>query len=266
MDYEKKYKEAFERAKANYESSKTMGFIAIADTIMDIFPELRESEDERIRKWLLGEMKIHYDFESPNLNPMVEKAIAYLEKQKEIPMPNSTELIEMWDKEEAMLKEKDFRGDEWRLAYNAFMDGFARGTCVKFEKQKEQKDYHKLYDDIANSEWFKKAYVGKSLGADDEQKEQKPVEWSEEDKNTYKWVYNLFERSNDKWFECVFAGCHPKVKRESVLAWLKSLRPSWKPSEHQMTILKAVKDYVGVGSGYWGEALGSLIEDLEKLM
>ena len=39
----------------------------------------------------------------------------------------------------------------------------------------------------------------------------------------------------------------------------------WKPSEHQMTILKAVKEYVGRGSGYWGEALGTLIEDLEKL-
>lgn len=44
-----------------------------------------------------------------------------------------------------------------------------------------------------------------------------------------------------------------------------SLKPSWKPSEHQMKILKAVKDYVGVGSGYWGEVLWSLIEDLEKL-
>jgi hypothetical protein len=40
----------------------------------------------------------------------------------------------------------------------------------------------------------------------------------------------------------------------------------WKPSEHQMTILKAVKEYVGRGSGYWGESLGSLIEDLEKLI
>lgn len=39
----------------------------------------------------------------------------------------------------------------------------------------------------------------------------------------------------------------------------------WKPSEHQMNILKAVKDYVSKGSGYWGEELGSLIEDLEKL-
>ena len=40
----------------------------------------------------------------------------------------------------------------------------------------------------------------------------------------------------------------------------------WKPSEHQMNILKAVKDYVGEGSGYWGEGLRSLIDDLEKLM
>jgi len=45
----------------------------------------------------------------------------------------------------------------------------------------------------------------------------------------------------------------------------KESRKDWKPSEHQMNILKAVKDYVGKGSGYWGEGLGSLIEDLEKL-
>ena len=57
------------------------------------------------------------------------------------------------------------------------------------------------------------------------------------------------------------------VKDTNLVLWLKSLRPQprWKPSEHQMNILKAVKDYVGKGSGYWGEALGSLIEDLEKL-
>ena len=65
-----------------------------------------------------------------------------------------------------------------------------------------------LYEDIAKSEWFKKAYEGKSLGGDDEQKEQKPqgvyvdctehpewygmpakeqkpAEWSEEDEAAY---------------------------------------------------------------------------------
>ena len=80
---------------------------------------------------------------------------------------------------------------------------------------------------------------------------QPKVEWSEEDKNTYKWVYNLFERSNDKWFECVFAGCYPKVKRESVLAWLKSLRPSWKPSEDEERLINTsisfLKDFADKG-------------------
>ena len=66
--------------------------------------------------------------------------IKYLVKQKEIPMPNSTELIEMWNNEKAMLKEKDFQDDAWRLAQNSFMDGFARGIYVKTKKQKEQKE------------------------------------------------------------------------------------------------------------------------------
>ena len=44
-----------------------------------------ESEDERIRKWIIEEFKIHYNLESPRtLNPMVEKALAWLEKQKEL--------------------------------------------------------------------------------------------------------------------------------------------------------------------------------------
>jgi hypothetical protein len=51
---------------------------------------------------------------------------------KQMPMPNSTELIAMWSEEEAMLKEKDFRGDEWRLAQNAFLDGFAKGTTIDY--------------------------------------------------------------------------------------------------------------------------------------
>ena len=130
----KAYDEALERAKElllGNEHSNT-----IRSYFEHIFPGLRESEDERIRKGI-----IHYlDYTAGGLSSEEQhKWIAWLEKQKEIPMPNSTELIEMWHKEKAMLKEKDFRGDEWRLAYNAFMGGFARGTCVKFEKQKEQK-------------------------------------------------------------------------------------------------------------------------------
>ena len=63
----------------------------------------------------------------------VKNAITSL--QQEQPMPDSTQLIELWHKDEEMLKEKDFRNDQWRLAFNAFMCGFGRGIAVKMQEQ-----------------------------------------------------------------------------------------------------------------------------------
>lgn len=54
---------------------------------------------------------------------------------KQMKMPNSTKLISEWHNVKTILEEKDFRGDEWRLAYNAFMFGFSRGiNTQKTEK------------------------------------------------------------------------------------------------------------------------------------
>lgn len=58
--------------------------------------------------------------------PPFEESIEYVRKDKA--MPDSTELIAKWEETKAMLKEKDFRGDPWRLAYNAFLEGFAKGA------------------------------------------------------------------------------------------------------------------------------------------
>lgn len=46
MDYERRYKLALERAKKLY------GQGAITESLGFVFPELRECEDERVRKWL----------------------------------------------------------------------------------------------------------------------------------------------------------------------------------------------------------------------
>ena len=88
MDYEKAYKEALERAKS---------MMALPDdkaTMKYIFPELAESEDERIRKWLLGICKnmahacrldLAIDTEDAELKKELanyEASILYLEKQK----------------------------------------------------------------------------------------------------------------------------------------------------------------------------------------
>lgn len=135
------------------------------EALATLIPELAESEDERIRKEI-----IHYILYKANgVSEEQEHAwISYLEKQKEIPMPDSTELIEMWHNAKAMLKEKDFRDDAWRLAQNSFMVGFARGTCVKTKKQEEQKPAEWSEED-ENMLWNIISIVGesKSIQADE---------------------------------------------------------------------------------------------------
>lgn len=132
MDYEKKYKEALNLAKSYYEKEDG-GANQFLDTI---FPELAESEDERVIKALetfinQPEIADKITFEARIL------WLSWLEKQKEHEMPDSTGLIAQWDSEKEILEQKDFRDDPWRLAQNAFMDGFAYGWSIK--QQKEQK-------------------------------------------------------------------------------------------------------------------------------
>ena len=61
--------------------------------------------------------------------------LAWLDSlQQEQQMPDSTQLIAEWEREKAVLEQKDFRGDAERMAYNAFLDGFVKGIgygCTK---------------------------------------------------------------------------------------------------------------------------------------
>ena len=84
--------------------------------------------------------------------------------QQEQPMPDSTKLIELWHEDKEMLKEKDFRNDPWRLAYNAFMCGFGRGIAVNKQNQPEvdlEKEYKTWWNSISGKiniehmmEWY----------------------------------------------------------------------------------------------------------------
>lgn len=85
-NYEQKYKEALERAR---KINSREGVAAPSDwTICEvIFPELRESEDERIRKGLIKGLSAmrdihkHQTFSDDAIN--IDDAIAWLEKQGE---------------------------------------------------------------------------------------------------------------------------------------------------------------------------------------
>ena len=69
----------------------------------------------------------------------------------------------------------------------------------------------------------------------EKQKEPNPAEWSEEDERVYDILLNEFKQLYD--------GRATSLSRKEVIDvynFVKSLRPSWKPSEEQMALLRAV--------------------------
>lgn len=83
MDYEKKYKDALERAKIELNADTTQG---TKNVLMTVFHELKESEDERIKESLMQYIWNIYHREYCPPTPSIEtcdKWIAWLEKQGE---------------------------------------------------------------------------------------------------------------------------------------------------------------------------------------
>lgn len=80
MNYEEKYKEALERAKKLYEQG------TVTESLGYVFPELAESEDERIRKWCISHFKASILVTKNNAEYqeyLNNKVIPWLEKQGE---------------------------------------------------------------------------------------------------------------------------------------------------------------------------------------
>ena len=76
-NYEQKYKEALKRAKMHYNTTDS---VADAELLELVFPELKESEDERTRKELISFLEICQDTRLVG-NRKREKWIAWLEKK-----------------------------------------------------------------------------------------------------------------------------------------------------------------------------------------
>ena len=81
MDYEKKYKDALERAKSMIDDLRKGEDILAVSNLETMFPELKESEDERIRKALIRFHKSSIDIDGIK----GEDILAWLEKQGKKP-------------------------------------------------------------------------------------------------------------------------------------------------------------------------------------
>ena len=82
MNYEKKYKEALERAKGLLEGMDEGDYLASSEDIENIFPELKETEDERIRKELIAIYSVGAKVNAKTGDISDKDIVAWLEKQK----------------------------------------------------------------------------------------------------------------------------------------------------------------------------------------
>lgn len=92
----------------------------------------------------------------------------------------------------------------------------------------------------------------------EKQKEQKSVEWSEEDEEMLNSCISSIEEAKENRY--AYKETDGDTSYDHEIAWLKSLRPSWKPSEGQMEALEYVCRAYSSGG-----AEKSLYNNLKKL-
>ena len=180
--------------------------------------ELKESEDERIRKSL-----VKY-FEKFNPKDMWDKmlsigdVLAYFEKQKE-QKPIDIDFVSDWLRKHT----KTYVNSE----YNEFHKTVEYDGSINIEH---------LIEDL------KKAMEQQSF-AHENDFVSKPAEWSEEDESYLQTVIGEMEASKKEALE------YEHKIYDAIIFWLKSLperfnlQPHWKPSEEQMEALSYVKEY-----------------------
>ena len=157
MDYEKKYNEAFEAAKKELGADRKEWEV-VQQVLHNIFPQLRESEDERIRKAIIELLKEVEEDETYTGRQHIPDMLSYLEKQKE----------------------------QKSLSISAASEWLRKHVCTYMNS--EYNEFHKCveYDGSIDKERLINDFEEAM------QKEQKPAdlrpvkqEWSEDDKNMW---------------------------------------------------------------------------------
>lgn len=235
MDYEKAYKAVLKTATQWIKDGCTDKEKICLECV---FPELRESEDERIRRELIEYLRGDLDDITTD---DTDRWIAYLEKQKE-QKPISQEDFDtakheaLWE-EQKPVKKQDYSGlnDLERAILRGFLCAGVENVPVTIIKETAQ-------DCLAHI----------------------PTEWSEEDKKMLSDLRNTLG--------CLMnAGAITFKTKKKFSNWLKSLRPDsykncnsrWKPSEEQMDSLR---DTIVQTKGYsYSMYLPDLYEQLKKL-
>ena len=245
----KAYDEALASANEMIKSMTNIGGVAKVDDIQHIFPELKESEDEKwIPKEIIKYLKEKGDFRSC--------WIAWLEKQGvHAKFINGIQVGDKVTRSEygvlvnlSKLNRVANKQGEQKLLY---VNDNAKEMFIKaLERVEEQnKKGYKLTDCDKNSWWEDfKAYTSCII-------EQKPAAWSKEDENIIVKIKTKIAQCNG----------FNKKNREEVFSLIDSLRPqsTWKPSDEQMNTLEYYMHTLICNEHK--EVLFGLYADLKKL-
>lgn len=251
--------EAIERIKSRYDKwaldDKDLEAIQCA------FPELAESEDERIRKFLIdilssGVWRTEWPFSPVD-------CVAYLEKQKE------QKPAEDW--KETRKKECPFRR---KLDNNLYgCERYADVVCacdgccswvVDYPKLKEIQDRKEQ----KSAEWSgPKEFISDTISMRLKSLHAQPQQgWSEEDENMLNSCISSIEEAKENRY--YYRETDGDTSYDHEISWLKSLRPRphWTPSEeHLSALLAIINDPNNIGSQTCQLALSDLYEQLKKL-
>lgn len=177
MDYEKMYREALERANFAHKDEDRH----LKATLERIFPELNESEDERIRKGLIKGLSAmrdihkHQTFSDDAIN--INDAIDWLEKQGEQPSWSEAD-IEMLDNCLGLIQEIDSTQEE---------QNWLKSLKDRFQLQPKQewsKEDEKMWLQIINE---MEAFKAKSSTIFEKNIAQDKIDWLKSLKSQNKW-------------------------------------------------------------------------------
>lgn len=245
----KAYDKAIKKAAALYKASEPMsGCNVIIETL---FPELAESEDEKIKNRLIKLIKMSNEFGGFALHKWeADEMLTWLEKQAE--HANFLSKIQVGD--------KVTRNEDGVLVNLSQLKRVAKPRKKQCEQKLEMKSaeeslgidsdtYNKIVDECIFGEQKPEENKGNIGGISSN--------WSEEDEYKYNTILHHLDLQKEKYKkEC---NQEEQDRYQCLYDWLKSLRPQnhWKPSDEQMM---ALLYHCSNGS-----VLTSLYNDLNKL-
>lgn len=213
----------------------------VQQVLHNIFPELRESEDERVRAVILKLVLGMRDEIFTTADKLVTKpkVLSWLEKHKE-----SSHISESC-KENAEYFTSQCGDNRFELIDKAKRDIIAKTNI------ESSPDEMKVLDSFLFRAW-QMGWLGKY---DVILPEQKPA-WSEEDE---KMLDEVLDRVTYAFYE---QGLDGEIEDDLVFLWLHKLRPSWKPSEEQMEALMLAIEGKCPPTSYMSRRLEDLYDGL----